>query len=437
MVSSPPLRSKLMTFLSLLSVVVSSGCSLTQAFIGMPTIRAHQLPPELLAIPRAGMKEISMERLRQDKPDAYRLDSGDVLGVFIENVLGKEDEAPPVHFTENGSLPPALGFPLPVREDGTVDLPLVPPVRAQGLTIPQITDSIRRAYTVDRKILPAGRDRILITLIRRREYRVLVVREESGSQDGVSKRGTGYAVDLPAYENDLLHALNKTGGMPGLDAKSEVLIYRGAFQDAEKRDLMLANFNEDEYGDFLNPAPPTDDPNLTRVPLRYHPERMPQFRQEDIVLHTGDIVVVQSRDRERFYTGGILRGGDHLIPRDYDLDVLGAIALAKGNIGSGGVVGPGGPGGIGGNGGGYGGGGGGFTGIAPTRIIVLRKIPGSQDQVAIRIDLNRALQNRRERILIKPEDMIMVQYTCEEQLANFALSAFRFNYNAGAGLGGR
>lgn len=416
----------------LLPVIACSGCSLTEAFIGYPTIRPSRLPPELLAIPRAGMKDISMERLRQDRPDAYRLDSGDVLGVFIENVLGKADEAPPVHFTDNGSLPPALGFPLPVREDGTVDLPLVPPLRAQGLTIPQVTESIRRAYTVDQQILPAGRDRILITLIKRREYRVLVVREEAGAQDGISKRGTGYAVDLPAYENDLLHALNETGGMPGVDAKSEVLIYRGAFQDAERRDLMLANFNEDDYDEFLGSEIP-DDPNVSRIPLRYHPAQAPHFQQKDIVLHTGDIVVIQSRDREKFYTGGLLRGGDFLLPRDYDLDVLAAIALAKGNIGTGGVIGPGGL-GAGAASGGFGGRG--VTGIAPSVAIILRKIPGTQDQVAIRINLNRALQDRRERILIKPEDMILVQYTCEEQIANLMLSMFSINYLMGAGRGG-
>ncbi len=38
--------------------------------------------------------------------------------------------------------------------------------------------------------------------------------------------------------------------------------------------------------------------------------------------------MIQSRDREKFYTGGVLGGGEHLLPRDYDLDILVAIAIA-------------------------------------------------------------------------------------------------------------
>ena len=33
-----------------------------------------------------------------------------------------------------------------------------------------------------------------------------------------TRRGTGFALDLPAYENDVLNALAQTGGFPGTDA---------------------------------------------------------------------------------------------------------------------------------------------------------------------------------------------------------------------------
>ncbi len=54
----------------------------------------------------------------------------------------------------------------------------------------------------------------------------------------------------------------------------------------------------------------------------------PSFRPEDIILEEGDVVYIESRDAEVFYTGGLLPGGEFPIPRDYDLDVLGAMALA-------------------------------------------------------------------------------------------------------------
>ena len=40
------------------------------------------------------------------------------------------------------------------------------------------------------------------------------------------ERGTGHLVALPAYENDVLSALARTGGLPGLDAVNEVVIER-------------------------------------------------------------------------------------------------------------------------------------------------------------------------------------------------------------------
>ncbi len=124
--------------------------------------------------------------------------------------------------------------------------------------------------------------------------------------------------------------------MPGLDAENEVLIFRGTGMDAATRDRLLADLN-------MNREPCTDvqelpdDQNIVRIPLRFYPDEVPDFQEDDIILQTGDIVFVQSRNREVYYTAGALRGGAQQLPRDYDLDVLGAIALAQGNIGYGGV----------------------------------------------------------------------------------------------------
>lgn len=372
------------------------------------------------------MQLISMERLRQDPPPAYLLDADDVLGIYIENVLGTPDEPPPVHFDDNGDKPPAIGFPIPVREDGTIALPLVPPIKVAGMTMPQATEVIRKAYTIDRQLLPEGKDRIIVTLIRKRVYRVLVVREEANvalsanGQLGPSKRGTGYTVDLDAYENDLLHALNETGGLPGLDAKNEILIYRGGFKGAVERDMLVAQINasKDPCGADC-PIPP--DPHVVTIPIRFHPECMPTFTEEDIILETGDIVMIQSRDREKFYTAGVLGGGEHLLPRDYDLNVLQAIAVAGGAVGTGGAL-PG-----NGTGGGGGGRGGQSGGIAPSKAIIFRSLPGNR-QVAIRVDLNRALEDPGQRLLIQPEDVILVRYTFAEEIWNTALSVVRFNF---------
>src|SRR5262249_14213597 len=123
------------------------------------------------------------------------------------------------------------------RDDGTLPLPLVPPLKVEGLSLVQVQDAIHQAYVVDREIIKPERERILVTMIRPRQYHVLVVRQDSGALTfgpggalGNTKRGTGAPVELPAYENDVLGALTRTGGLPGLDAMNEVVVQRGAYR---------------------------------------------------------------------------------------------------------------------------------------------------------------------------------------------------------------
>src|SRR5205807_7682719 len=121
-------------------------------------------------------------------------------------------------------LPPSAGYPVPVEEDGAVHLPTAGSLVVRGLSLAEARDAIRGFY-VQKNLLKADTARVVVTLLSPREYRVVVMRQESASfnttlegPSPASKRGTGYAVDLPAYENDVLHALSQTGGLPGLDA---------------------------------------------------------------------------------------------------------------------------------------------------------------------------------------------------------------------------
>ena len=205
-----------------------SGCAAVTNPVanGIPV---HRLPPDVLGRPREEEIPIPLTALRQAPPDSYRLDVGDVLGIWIEGVLGNRDQPPPVSVpsnTNNNNLPPSIGFPIPVREDGTISLPFIDPVPVKGLTASEVRDELRKAYTVTRKILQPDRERILVDVQRPRQYHVLVIRQDSGGLTvgangllGNTKRGTGFQLNLNAYENDVLNALAQTGGFPGLDAK--------------------------------------------------------------------------------------------------------------------------------------------------------------------------------------------------------------------------
>jgi len=412
-------------------VLGGMGC---KTVTGVPVSR---LPQELLdGQLKDDFLDINMLRLRQDPPLFYALGPGDVLGLHVPDVFsidGKDAVMPPVHFPEDANLPPAVGSPVVVREDGTVLLPYILPVYVEGMSLVEATDAVQKAYTESNNQIAKSDAQVNLTMIRRRTVRVLVIREEGGGLEGVTKRGTGHIVDLPAYENDVLHALSETGGMPGLDAENQVYIYRGMIEDGVNYDLMLGNLCLENCQDpcFCNEAPLPDPPNLTRIPLRYHPNRLPTFTHEDILLADGDILIIRSRDRETFYSAGLLGGGEHPLPRDRDLDVIGAIAIAGGPIGSIGT----GLGGVGSNqgGGGRGMGRGGY--FQPSEVIVVRELPCG-NQMAIEVDLNRAIADGSERLLIKPGDVILLRYTICEELGNLVLNMFQVQYLLGSG-GGR
>lgn len=405
---------------SLLLITLISGCT---SVTGIPVSR---LPRDLLMAERKDdFEDISMLRLRQDPPEFYAIGPGDVVGFYARNLFQNDNELPPVHYPEDSSQPPAVGVPVPVREDGTLSLPFIEPIRIEGLSLVEATELVRRAYTEsDAEPILKEDSQISLTMIRRRTVKVLVVREESGGAADITKRGTGHVVDLPAYENDVLHALSETGGLPGLDAKNEVLIYRGLFEDGMNYDQIISQAAVDacdcQDDCFCNESPKPDPQNLTRIPLRYNPINPPRFSQEDILLSEGDIVIIRSRDRETFTTGGILSGGEFALPRDKDLDVLGAIAMAGGPLGNGGT-------GISALSGGAGGGGGAQGQCQPSEVLIIRKLPCG-NQITIKVDLNKAIQNPSERVLIQPDDFVMLRYKIGEELANVALSLVQFNF---------
>jgi len=366
---------------------------------------------------------INFLRLRQDQPEVYILGPGDTLGIYIQQIVPMGTEEPPIHYAEPGSsLPPAVGYPFPIREDGTISLPWVPAIEVSGCSLAQAEQKIRTAYTITQPILPKGQDRIIVSIIRKRTYRITVIREDTrtktgagsytsarGSFDnttiGSDRRGETSVVQLDAYENDVLNALMRSGGLPGLEAKNEIIVLRGAFRDAGGHNSVISNIlagNDLGVQDLTNP-------NILRIPLRVDPDEPPPILSEnDIILTDGDIVLIQSRDAEVFYTGGLLAGGQHPLPRDFDLDILGAVAMSGGSIaaaagGSGGNNQSSGVGSI----------------FPPTRILVLREENGRQR--AIELDTTQALRDPRNRLLIKPNDFILLEYTQTEMAMNVLL----------------
>lgn len=413
------------------------GCtSLTQPLAGIPVRR---LPPQFLAASKNNLVPLDPSRLTQEPPRQYLIDKGDILGIYIEGVLpysstDKVPEPPPVNFPkEDSTLDPSIGYPIVVQENGTIALPSIRPVKVQGMTLEQVTELIRKAYLDARVITNPEKLHPIVTMLKERQYNVVVVRQDVGAerqsqQGGGGAKGSylrgsdqsaaGSMIKLDAYKNDVLHALMASGGLPGINAKNEIKILRAGKADQKKRDEFIQQFYAQYYANpdpCGCPPPIPDDPSILKIPMRLPAGVIPAFRTEDIVLDEGDVVYIESREAEVFYTGGLLHGGEWLIPRDYDLDVLGAMGIAGQGIGSQAN-------------GGAGGGGFGiqqYT-IPPGELFILRKTP-CNGQITIAVDLAKAAQDPRERPLIQPGDTLILRYKPVEEAVNFGMFAF-FTY---------
>ncbi|MFG0287808.1 MAG: polysaccharide biosynthesis/export family protein [Rhodopirellula sp. JB044] len=427
------LRSTIGCSLALAIVASFTGCStLTQPINGIP---AHRLSPDFFPPPKNDLVPVDIALLSLEPPRDYQLGPDDILGVYIEGVLpfnppNAPPEPPPVNFPEeNSTLPPSIGYPIAVQDDGTLALPLIEPLQVEGLTLEQVREKIRQSY-IENDILRAEKARPIVTLIKERTFDVIVVREDASSGlaggggdhtlRGSEKAASGGLLKLPAYKNDVLHALVETGGLPGLTAKNEVLVLRASEADKRKRADFLRKYWAQQRVAMSDPCycPPElpEDPSILRIPLRVRPGVIPNIAESDITLQDGDIVYIENRETEVFYTGGLLPGGEHLLPRDYDLDVLGAMALAGQGVGS--TAGRSGGGGFGGASS--------VGGVPPGMLYILRKTP-CNGQIAIEVDLAKAVNDPRSRPLVQPGDTLILQYKCEEELLNFGLGTF-FTY---------
>ncbi|MCA9189872.1 MAG: hypothetical protein KDA99_29815, partial [Planctomycetales bacterium] len=95
-------------------------------------VPARLVPDELLAPSKNELKTIPLNWLAQPDADVYKLASGDILGVYIEGILGEPDQPPPINFPDVADMPPSVGYPFPIGKDGTVPLPLVDPIKVEG-----------------------------------------------------------------------------------------------------------------------------------------------------------------------------------------------------------------------------------------------------------------------------------------------------------------
>jgi len=294
--------------------------------LNQPSTLAQIFRPPVNAVParalgpgfsyRPQTEPVDASKLRLTPSKQYFLDSGDVLGIFIDGVLGELDQAPPVQLpSPDSDLPPSLGFPVAVQADGSISLPLVSQIYVKGLTISQAEERIRQRFLDGEKPILTPDNRILVSLMRKRTVSVYVLRGDdsaSASQFAGRSNSANRAVNsrsdssqrserlqLPAGDNDLLNALSRTGGLPGVNARSDVRVFsesrRRAYHSGGASPFPRTGAGRDSNG---------SSGRFTSVPTR-QPTGFPRsIARNDIRLNQGDVVVVAPRDTDVFYTAG-------------------------------------------------------------------------------------------------------------------------------------
>lgn len=154
--------------------------------------------------------------------------------------------------------------------------------------------------------------------------------------------------------------------------------------------------------------PTIENPNVIKIPVRLGPGEAPHITEEQITLYDGDIVFIESRETEVFYTGGLLGGGQYTLPRDYDLRVLEAVSIAEGSGQANNQMNS-------------------LGGVSAlnkdvsnsaSRLAILRTLPTGQ-RITIEVDLHKAMKYREENIIVQPGDMLILEYTAAEAMCAF------------------
>lgn len=421
------LASSLLTGIVAFTAASSIGChAITDVHESIP---ASRLPRHLCVEPREGRTVFPFTALGQEKPVAHIIGTGDQLSVYVFGVIPPGTEQTPIlqrtqpinqrYYPPYGSVEAATtGLPVLVDQDGAIELPFVGSVHVGGLTLPEATAAVKNIYR-EKEITKAETERVQVSLISARVHRVVVLRDDTPAA-GVSlvrpgvvdqiHRGSAEVVDLPAYENDVLHALSISGGLPGTDAAREVWVFKRAGLHnphaicPEELDVRTVAYRNSELGEN----------QVIRIPLTGCPGEELPFSGNDVILESGDVVYLPRRE-EYFYMGGLVGGAKIPLPRDEDIDIIEAIALANGSVGgplgqSGQALASGTPG----------------HWVKPTRVIILRELPDGR-QVPIRVDLARAMVDQKERILIQSNDVVMLQFKPGQAVLNSMVNWFSPN----------
>lgn len=318
---------------------------LTDVTAGPHVYTARALPPELHATPIENAQVLDLTRLAGAPTPSQRIAVGDILAVSVSG--GFDSQTSPIFVR--------------VADDGSVELPLMPPVRIAGLETLEaegrVAQAVRRAeiYT---------NPRVNITFRQRKTNRVTIVGAVNAAGKYDLNRDSSYLLDAIVAAGDLAE-----------NAGMEVEIRRPHIE----RNFVARTPNG-------NPVQPVGAQMQTRMTTRTQTLDLAEAVNQPNggpYLEDGAVVMIEKREPPPLHVMGLVRKpAQYTFPVDHDVRLLGAIAMA-----------------------------GGESNIFADKVVVIRGREGLETPVVIKASLYRAKRDPAENIRLEPGDVVAIERT--------------------------
>ncbi|MDZ4657458.1 MAG: SLBB domain-containing protein [Bythopirellula sp.] len=339
---------------------------------------AGNLPQQYLAARVPGDISNRLTQLVGISSDNNTINPGDKLAVLVSTGRESEDSDP---------------LELKVKENGTVEIPLVGTVHVAGQDVLAAAQSIGMA-SVDRGIYRQPHVTVDISAKATNSVTVMGAVEKPGVHE------------IPRNSSDLLHALAVAGGLTA-EAGTRVEIIRN---DPPSGKTRFANVNQEQpasqtaqslgdsdpvelaaYSQLTSPPvastgalnfPPASDMGQSYVVDLAAIQRLPASDQA-YRLKDRDVVMVVPAQKRIIHVAGLVKNpGKYELPITENIHLLDAIALA-----------------------------GGYSSLVADKVLIIRRVPGQEQPITIQASLRRAKRNGHENLLVAPGDSISLEQT--------------------------
>lgn len=337
---------------------------------------ARNMPAEFIAPPVENVQTIDLSKLANFSVSSELIDRGDVLEVTVTTGYAKE---------------PAETSPIRVAEDGSAIVPIVGRVQLAGLEL-QGAEQVVRTAAVERGVY---RDpSVTLVMKRQRTNKITVI-------GAVEEPGV---YELPRSASGLLAALVAAKGL-SKEAGVEVEIRRPALHNGTGAQPSLTPPGGGDRTAGVTTSLASFQPQSVIRPASSTKVNLITAAREGgggYTLDDGDVVMVEKRDPQPIHVIGLVtKPGQFDLPKNQDLHLLDAIALA-----------------------------GGPSIVVADKVHLIRHLSNHPEPIVIEVSLKEAKRQGKGNLRLTAGDVVSVEQTPETVVVGVMANFLRFGIGA-------